>query len=90
VATDIGAAVTEIGNLGTFEFLVDVSDRPRDPRFVFIEANAQLQVEHTVTETTGVDLVQAQIRLAQGATLKDLGLHRPWSPDRVAMQSRRR
>ena len=58
--------------------------------FVFIEANARLQVEHTVTEAvTGVDLVQAQIRLAQGATLKDLGLDGPGSPDRVATRSRR-
>jgi acetyl-CoA carboxylase carboxyltransferase component/biotin carboxyl carrier protein len=56
-------------NLGTFEFLVDGT------RFVFIEANARLQVEHTVTEmVTGVDLVRAQIRLAQGATLKELDL----------------
>src|SRR5688572_22768510 len=62
-------------NLGTFEFLVDVSGRPDARPFVFIEANARLQVEHTVTEAvTGVDLVQTQIRLAQGATLKDLGL----------------
>ena len=65
-------------NLGTFEFLVDVSGRPGAQPFVFIEANARLQVEHTVTEAvTGVDLVQAQIRLAQGATLKDLGLDGP-------------
>ena len=65
-------------NLGTFEFLVDVSGRPGAPPFVFIEANTRLQVEHTVTEAvTGVDLVQAQIRLAQGATLKDLGLDVP-------------
>jgi acetyl/propionyl-CoA carboxylase alpha subunit/acetyl-CoA carboxylase carboxyltransferase component len=64
-------------NLGTFEFLVDVSGRPGAPPFVFIEANARLQVEHTVTEAvTGVDLVQTQIRLAQGATLAELGLDR--------------
>ena len=56
-------------NLGTFEFLVD------DRRFVFIEANARLQVEHPVTEAvTGIDLVQAQIRLAQGARLAELGV----------------
>jgi acetyl/propionyl-CoA carboxylase alpha subunit len=65
-------------NLGTFEFLVDVSGRPGAQPFVFIEANARLQVEHTVTEAvTGVDLVQTQIRLAQGCTLKDLGLDGP-------------
>jgi acetyl/propionyl-CoA carboxylase alpha subunit/acetyl-CoA carboxylase carboxyltransferase component len=62
-------------NLGTFEFLVDTSGRKGAQPFVFIEANARLQVEHTVTEAvTGVDLVQTQIKLAQGATLKSLGL----------------
>jgi acetyl/propionyl-CoA carboxylase alpha subunit/acetyl-CoA carboxylase carboxyltransferase component len=62
-------------NLGTFEFLVDVSGRADAPPFVFIEANTRLQVEHTVTEeVTGVDLVQTQIRLAQGATLAELSL----------------
>jgi acetyl/propionyl-CoA carboxylase alpha subunit/acetyl-CoA carboxylase carboxyltransferase component len=65
-------------NLGTFEFLVDMSGRKAARPFVFIETNARLQVEHTVTEAvTGIDLVQAQIRLAQGATLKDLGLDEP-------------
>ncbi len=62
------------GNLGTFEFLIDAQTND----FVFIEANARLQVEHTVTEAvTGVDLVQSQIRLAQGATLAELGLDDP-------------
>jgi acetyl/propionyl-CoA carboxylase alpha subunit len=78
-------------NLGTFEFLVDVSGRPGAASFVFIEANARLQVEHTVTEAvTGVDLVQAQIRLAQGATLKDLGLDVPAvaQPRGYAIQAR--
>jgi acetyl/propionyl-CoA carboxylase alpha subunit len=78
-------------NLGTFEFLVDVSGRPGAERFVFIEANARLQVEHTVTEAvTGVDLVQAQIRLAQGASLKDLGLDAPGiaRPRGYAIQAR--
>ncbi len=64
-------------NLGTFEFLVDTSPATAQP-FVFIEANARLQVEHTVTEAvTGVDLVQTQIRLAAGATLAELGLDDP-------------
>ena len=78
-------------NLGTFEFLVDVSGPPAVQPFVFIEANARLQVEHTVTEAvTGVDLVQAQIRLAQGATLKDLGLDGPGiaRPRGYAIQTR--
>ena len=64
-------------NLGTFEFLVDATGQAGAQPFVFIEANARLQVEHTVTEeVTGVDLVQAQILLAQGSTLNELGLAR--------------
>ncbi len=59
--------------LGTFEFLVD--EASPDLPWVFIEANARLQVEHTVTEeVTGLDLVQLQLAVAQGATLADLGL----------------
>ena len=62
-------------NLGTFEFLVDASGDRSERPFVFIETNARLQVEHTVTEeVTGVDLVQAQIRLARGASLDEVGL----------------
>jgi pyruvate carboxylase len=58
-------------NAGTVEFLVD----PETGRHVFIEMNPRIQVEHTVTEeTTDVDLVQAQLRIAAGATLADLGL----------------
>lgn len=41
----------------------------------FIEVNARLQVEHTITEEiTGVDLVQSQIKLAEGASLPSLGM----------------
>lgn len=57
-------------NLGTFEFLVDASGTG-DQAFVFIEANARLQVEHTVTEEVmGVDLVQLQLRLAGGEQIE--------------------
>ena len=64
--------------LGTFEFLVDTGGNPEGQGFFFIEANARLQVEHTVTEAvTGVDLVEAQFRLAGGATLAELGLDDP-------------
>jgi acetyl/propionyl-CoA carboxylase alpha subunit len=67
--------------LGTFEFLVDLASN--DLPFVFIECNPRLQVEHTITEeVTGVDLVQAQIALAAGRTLQDIGLD-PAAPPAV-------
>ena len=78
-------------NLGTFEFLVDVSGHEGAEPFVFIETNARLQVEHTVTEeVTGVDLVQAQIRLAAGESLAVLGLDDPRvaKPRGTAIQAR--
>jgi acetyl/propionyl-CoA carboxylase alpha subunit/acetyl-CoA carboxylase carboxyltransferase component len=72
------ASDTRYVNLGTFEFLVDATD---PTRFFFIEANARLQVEHTVTEAvTGVDLVQAQLQLARGASLAELGLYGDQAP----------
>ena len=65
------ARAAEYDSLGTFEFLVE----PEHDRFVFIEANARLQVEHTITEeVTGVDLVRAQIEVAAGRSLAELGL----------------
>jgi pyruvate carboxylase len=55
-------------NAGTVEFLMD-SDTGA---FYFIEVNPRIQVEHTVTEeVTGIDIVKAQIRLAQGARIGD-------------------
>ncbi len=55
---------------GTVEFLLDESGN-----YVFIEMNPRIQVEHTVTEeVTDVDLVQAQMRIASGDSLTDLGL----------------
>ena len=75
VVTDAAVAMAgEIGyrSLGTWEFLVDADD---PAKVSFIETNARLQVEHTVTEeVTGVDLVQSQLKLAAGSTLAELGL----------------
>jgi acetyl/propionyl-CoA carboxylase alpha subunit/acetyl-CoA carboxylase carboxyltransferase component len=70
---------------GTVEFLVDTAAGT----FAFIEANARLQVEHTVTEeVTGVDLVQAQLRIAAGASLAELGLATPPAVRGAAVQLR--
>ena len=52
-------------NAGTVEFLLD-----QDDRFYFMEMNTRLQVEHTITEAiTGIDIVQQQIRIADGQPL---------------------
>ena len=53
---------------GTVEFLMDMDSS----EFYFIEVNPRVQVEHTVTEeVTGIDIVQAQIRIAEGQTLAE-------------------
>ena len=55
---------------GTVEFLLDERGN-----HVFIEMNPRIQVEHTVTEEiTDVDLVSAQLRIASGKTLEQIGL----------------
>ena len=51
---------------GTIEFLMDMDTG----EFYFIEVNPRVQVEHTVTEeVTGIDIVQAQIKIAEGKSL---------------------
>ncbi|CAF2632195.1 unnamed protein product [Rotaria sp. Silwood2] len=57
-------------NAGTVEFLLD-----NKGRHYFIEVNCRLQVEHTCSEEiTGIDIVQSQIKIAEGARLSELGL----------------
>ena len=72
LCSDAVAFARQIGYscAGTVEFLVD-----KHGNHVFIEMNPRIQVEHTVTEEiTEVDLVQAQLRVAAGETLADIGL----------------
>ncbi|WP_293447225.1 pyruvate carboxylase [Planktotalea sp.] len=53
---------------GTVEFLMDMDSG----KFYFIEVNPRVQVEHTVTEeVTGIDIVQAQIKIAEGKTIAE-------------------
>ncbi|MDO5632676.1 MAG: pyruvate carboxylase [Paracoccus sp. (in: a-proteobacteria)] len=67
LALKIGRAVG-YQNAGTVEFLMDMDSGA----FYFIEVNPRVQVEHTVTEeVTGIDIVQAQIKIAEGETLAE-------------------
>jgi len=82
-AVQLARAVNYQG-VGTIEFLVD----SENDRFVFIEANARLQVEHTVTEEViGVDLVETQLRIAAGQSVTELTLERRL-PKGMAVQLR--
>ena len=62
------AEAADYTHAGTVEFLMDADTGA----FYFIEVNPRIQVEHTVTEeVTGIDIVKAQIRIAQGARIGD-------------------
>ncbi len=70
-AISMGSAVAYRG-VGTIEFLVDTTNC----EFFFMEGNARLQVEHTITEMIfGVDLVELALEIADGASLASLNLH---------------
>ncbi|MFW7415131.1 pyruvate carboxylase [Demequina sp. SO4-18] len=61
-------------NAGTVEFLLE-TEGERAGQHVFIEMNPRIQVEHTVTEeVTDLDIVSAQMRIASGETLEQIGI----------------
>lgn len=85
-ARRIGAHVSYRG-AGTIEFMID----PTSDEIFFIEANARLQVEHTVTEAIlGIDLVRLQIEIAKGRSLEDMALTQSelHAPDGFGIQAR--
>ena len=64
MAVQIAKAVNYY-SAGTVEFLLD-----SDKNFYFMEMNTRIQVEHPVTEiVTGIDLIEQQIRIANGEKL---------------------
>jgi len=63
--------------VGTVEFMVAGELHDPEAKFVFMEVNPRIQVEHTITEeVTGVDIVKTQLLIAGGYAMRDLGLPR--------------
>ncbi|TNE59797.1 MAG: carbamoyl-phosphate synthase large subunit [Alphaproteobacteria bacterium] len=74
-ATRTMAEAIGYDSLGTFEFLIEAANLSDQSMIAFIEANARLQVEHTVTEeVTGLDLVALQTAIALGGSLDALSI----------------
>jgi acetyl/propionyl-CoA carboxylase alpha subunit/acetyl-CoA carboxylase carboxyltransferase component len=87
--TAVAEAAVALGRSAGYRGLATVEFLVRDGGFAFLEVNPRLQVEHTVTEeVTGLDLVEVGLRLADGATLADLGLDRPVASRGAAVQAR--
>ncbi|MFK8019755.1 MAG: carboxyl transferase domain-containing protein [Pseudomonadales bacterium] len=83
-ACDLLRAVKYTG-VATVEFML----WSETDEFVFIEVNPRLQVEHTITEmVTGVDIVQTQLALADGASLEQLNMAAAPVSQGIAIQSR--
>ncbi len=80
-ALQLGRAVN-YSNAGTVEFLLDADTN----QFYFIEVNPRIQVEHTVTEeVTGIDIVKAQIQVAEGAVIGSESMEVP-TQDKILLK----